>query len=94
MTALIARQSAPSIMMADGAAGKIAPLFFHAKTLIAASWPPTSGAPRTSGVRTTPKTGGAGVGRHRTYPPARRDHEDAERDDAYGPAASRAPASA
>src|SRR5262249_13260292 len=38
-------------------------------TLMAASWPPTSGAMRTSVVRTTPTTGSAGRGRHRRYPP-------------------------
>jgi hypothetical protein len=93
MPALIARQSAPSIMMADGAAGKIAPLFFHAKHVDSDKLAADLGRAAPV-VRTTPKTGGAGVGRHRTYPPARRDHEDAERDDAYGPAAGRAPASA
>ena len=36
---------------------------------MAASWPPTSGATRTSVVRTMPTTGGGGSGRHRKYPP-------------------------
>src|SRR5262245_16319135 len=39
------------------------------RTLMAASWPPTSGATRTSVVRTTP-TMGADSDRHRRYPPA------------------------
>ena len=39
-------------------------------TLIAASWPPTSGATRTSVVRTTPTIGGVGSGRDSQYPPA------------------------
>src|SRR6516164_4243573 len=38
-------------------------------TLIDASWPPTSGATRTSVVRTTPMTGGAGCGRSSQYTP-------------------------
>src|SRR5262245_51529047 len=38
--------------------------------LIAASWPPTSGATRTSVVRTTPTIGGVAVGRDSQYPPA------------------------
>src|SRR5215475_1630159 len=37
-------------------------------TLMAASWPPTSGATRTSVVRTTPTIGAAGSGRQRKYP--------------------------
>src|SRR5262245_29590554 len=40
------------------------------RTLMAASWPPTSGATRTSVVRTTPTIGAAASDRHRTYPPA------------------------
>src|SRR4051794_3296523 len=38
-------------------------------TLIATSWPPTSGAMRTSVARTTPEIGEAGSGRNRRYPP-------------------------
>src|SRR5262249_42808949 len=38
-------------------------------TLMAASWPPTSGATRTSVVRTTPTMGETSARRHRTYPP-------------------------
>src|ERR1700722_13052100 len=34
-----------------------------------ASWPPTSGAMRTSVARTTPAIGGAGSARNRKYPP-------------------------
>src|SRR5262245_16823268 len=37
---------------------------------MAASWPPTSGATRTSVVRTTPAMGAACSSCHRTYPPA------------------------
>src|SRR6516162_4272265 len=37
------------------------------RTLMAASWPPTSGATRTSVVRTTPTIGAAGSGRQRKY---------------------------
>src|SRR5215470_7407130 len=37
-------------------------------TLMDASWPPTSGATRTSVVRTTPMIGVASARRHRTYP--------------------------
>src|SRR5262245_64392387 len=37
---------------------------------MAASRPPTSGATRTSVVRTTPTIGAAASDRHRTYPPA------------------------
>src|SRR5215475_4337528 len=36
---------------------------------MAASWPPTSGATRTSVVRTTPTMGEGAARRHRTYPP-------------------------
>src|SRR5262249_40117140 len=39
-------------------------------TLIVASWPATSGAMRTSVVRTTPMTGGVGSGRDSQYAPA------------------------
>src|SRR6516165_10128443 len=38
------------------------------RTLMAASCPPTSGATRTSVVRTTPTIGAAGSGRQRKYP--------------------------
>src|SRR6516225_3828550 len=37
------------------------------RTLMAASWPPTSGATRISVMRTTPTIGAAGSGRHRKY---------------------------
>src|SRR5262249_45404548 len=39
------------------------------RTLMAVSWPPTSGATRTSVTRTTPTMGAAASGRHRRYPP-------------------------
>src|SRR5262249_53785747 len=39
------------------------------RTLMAASWPATSGAMRISVVRTTPTMGGGACGRQRKYPP-------------------------
>src|SRR5215470_1716850 len=39
------------------------------RTLIAASWPATSGARRISVARTTPAIGAAGAERNRKYPP-------------------------
>src|SRR5262249_34361618 len=38
------------------------------RTLMAASWPPTSGATRISVTRTTPTRGGSAWGGHSAYP--------------------------
>src|SRR5262249_18071081 len=65
------------------------------RTLMAASWPPTSGAMRISVVRTTPSTSGVDSGRAFPLTPGPdRDHDEAVCDNPSKPSASHAPASA